>query len=430
MILFLINIIKASVKVTQTKASLIKTFYVGIALTGLVGFSQLSMASGSHHAEQTEHTEIKGPNGGKLLSDEDFSVEVTIFESGIPPEMRIFAYQNETEIVPEKVELTVTLDRLGGVQDIIQFTPERNYLVGDKEVIEPHSFDVTIKAQFQGKSYHWHYDNHEGRAEISDRLIKLSAIETENITPQTLEFTDTLFGVISVPQNKKFQLHAPYPGLVEKINVNVGDKVVKGQRLATLHNTQTLQNYYLESPTNGEISGVFSNTGDRADENAILEIIDLSEVWVDLSAFPENIERLSKGQNVIVYDLHHHERVKTKIDYIAPQMTGGHIARARAVMKNPDGHWRPGMHIKADIEIENRPVDLAVKVNAIQSFRDMPVVFAKFGNTFEVRMVQLGESDGEYVEVLGGIAPGTEYVTGNSFLLKAEVLKDGASHDH
>jgi cobalt-zinc-cadmium efflux system membrane fusion protein len=60
----------------------------------------------------------------------------------------------------------------------------------------------------------------------------------------------------------------------------------------------------------------------------------------------------------------------------------------------------------------------------------MPVVFAKYGNTFEVRMVELGESNGEYVEVLSGIKPGTEYVTENSFLLKADVLKDGASHDH
>jgi len=38
--------------------------------------------------------------------------------------------------------------------------------------------------------------------------------------------------------------------------------------------------------------------------------------------------------------------------------------------------------------------------------------------------------DDEYIEVLGGLQPNTEYVTENSFLLKADVLKDGASHDH
>ena len=73
---------------------------------------------------------------------------------------------------------------------------------------------------------------------------------------------------------------------------------------------------------------------------------------------------------------------------------------------------------------------LAIKASALQSFRDMPVVFAKYGNEFEVRMVELGESNGDTIEVLGGLKPGTEYVTGNSFLIKADILKDGASHDH
>jgi len=80
--------------------------------------------------------------------------------------------------------------------------------------------------------------------------------------------------------------------------------------------------------------------------------------------------------------------------------------------------------------IEQAKVAVAVKRSALQTFRDMPVVFGKFGNVFEVRMVQLGRQDNEYVEVTGGLQPETEYVTNNSYLLKAEVLKDGASHDH
>ncbi|CAN8142740.1 hypothetical protein THIOSC15_730015 [uncultured Thiomicrorhabdus sp.] len=45
-------------------------------------------------------------------------------------------------------------------------------------------------------------------------------------------------------------------------------------------------------------------------------------------------------------------------------------------------------------------------------------------------MLELGEEDENYIEVLGGIEPGTEYATENSFLVKADALKDGASHDH
>ena len=389
------------------------------------------LASGDHgggheHAEE----EARGPNGGRLLSDGDLSIEIKIVEAGIPPEMRVFSYWKGELIQPQKMALQMTLDRLGGIQDPISFSPEKDYLVGDLEIVEPHSFDVTVMAFFQKKNYHWHFASHEGRAEISDRLLKKSNIQIEKIGPQNLIFNETLFGVIEVPQDKQFKLHAPYSGLVKSILVKPGEKVIKGQQVAILFNSKTLTEYPLVSPASGEVTQINLNTGDNVSEAAIVEIVDLSEVWVNLSAFPENIEKLALGQKVTVYDLHHHEIQSSVISYIAPKMTGGHIARARTVIRNTDGHWRPGMHVKADIETNSKQVSLAVKTSAIQSFREMPVVFAKFGNVFEVRMLELGEQAGDYVEVLSGIRPGTEYVTNNSFLLKAEVLKDGASHDH
>ena len=80
--------------------------------------------------------------------------------------------------------------------------------------------------------------------------------------------------------------------------------------------------------------------------------------------------------------------------------------------------------------IEKKTVPLAVRREAIQSFRDMPVVFARFDEKYEVRMIKQGMSGADYVEVTGGLEPGTEYVTENSFLIKADVLKDGATHGH
>ena len=45
-------------------------------------------------------------------------------------------------------------------------------------------------------------------------------------------------------------------------------------------------------------------------------------------------------------------------------------------------------------------------------------------------MLELGRKDHEWTEVLGGLAAGETYVTDNSFLVKADVEKTGASHDH
>ena len=73
---------------------------------------------------------------------------------------------------------------------------------------------------------------------------------------------------------------------------------------------------------------------------------------------------------------------------------------------------------------------VAVSVDAIQTLRDWSVVVGRYDSYFEIRPLELGRSDGEMVEVLKGLTAGEQYAGGNSFALKAELGKAGASHDH
>jgi cobalt-zinc-cadmium efflux system membrane fusion protein len=75
-------------------------------------------------------------------------------------------------------------------------------------------------------------------------------------------------------------------------------------------------------------------------------------------------------------------------------------------------------------------VPVAVKAEALQTFRDWDVVFLAVGTTFEVRPLELGQRDSEWVEVLSGISAGDRYIAKNSFVVKADVEKSGATHDH
>lgn len=403
-----------------------------VFFTLLLLVNSMVLAATDHdHNDQHEHAEpLEGPHGGRLLENDGIELEITLYEQGIPAEMRVYAYQQGKPIDPQQINLTVTLVRLGDEQNIIDFTAEADYLVGDTTIEEPHSFEVIVEAEYQGKEYHWHYDNFEGRSEIADRLIKLSGLETQIAGPQTLSISNALYGVITVAENRQFRIHAPYPGIIESVLVNTGDKVKKGQALLTVRNQVTLQSYSINSPANGEVTQRNANAGDHSDMGNLLQISDLSRVWVELSMFPADIEQLRVGMPIQVNDLHQHESAETTISYISPKMTAGHIARARAEISNTQGNWRPGMHVNAEVMVEQYPAALAVKRSAIQTYRDMPVVFVRYGNTFEVRMLTLGKQDADYVEVLSGLKPGSEYVTTNSFLLKAEVLKAGATHDH
>jgi membrane fusion protein, heavy metal efflux system len=121
---------------------------------------------------------------------------------------------------------------------------------------------------------------------------------------------------------------------------------------------------------------------------------------------------------------------ETVVDALLPLATRGQSVVVRASLPNPDGRWRPGMTVTAHVIVAEKPVPIAVKESGLQRFRDFTVVFAQVGETYEVRMLELGDRDGENVEVLAGIKPGTRYVAEQSYLIKADIEKSGASHDH
>jgi cobalt-zinc-cadmium efflux system membrane fusion protein len=88
------------------------------------------------------------------------------------------------------------------------------------------------------------------------------------------------------------------------------------------------------------------------------------------------------------------------------------------------------MAMRGRLIVNEQSVPLAVRTEAIQPFRDFQVVYARYGNAYEVRMLELGRKGAEFTEVLAGIEPGTPYVTASSFLVRADIEKSGASHDH
>ena len=100
------------------------------------------------------------------------------------------------------------------------------------------------------------------------------------------------------------------------------------------------------------------------------------------------------------------------------------------MLPNPGGRWRPGQFVEVDLATAVYDVPLAGRTDAIQDFRDFRVVYARHDGQFEVRMLQLGVSDSTYTEVLGGIRPGEPYAATNSFIVKADIGKSGATHDH
>ncbi|NRQ43849.1 efflux RND transporter periplasmic adaptor subunit [Rheinheimera sp. YQF-2] len=272
--------------------------------------------------------------------------------------------------------------------------------------------------------------HNEIHIELSSRMQQLNNITTEVAGKRTLVQNTALFGVIKAMPTAQYQIRAPYAGTLQQILVQQGDSVSKDQLLARISNAATLKPYAIHAPADGVVAERYFNDHELIRDEVLLRIIDYSKVYVELSAFPNDINRLQSGMPLTVFSLHHDQSAGSNISYIAPQMTEGHIARARAVLNNQSGYWRPGMHIKALVQSAEIPVALAVKKQAVQRLDGKQVIFVRDGNVFTATMPEFGREDEEYIEVLSGLQPGTEYATDNSFVLKADVLKSGASHAH
>ena len=387
------------------------------------------MGHDDHHHEENEEVE-KGPKGGRLLKQGDFALEITLFEKGVPPEFHLYSYYAGEAINPDEVSVVIKLSRLDGQVDTFNFRAQNNYLLGDGVVTEPHSFDVSVNATYKDKQYQWQYENYEGRVQIGKDIAIASGIKTDLATAKTIHETLKLTGRIEVDPNRLSQVRARFPGVVKKVKRELGEQVQKDDVLAEIQSNESLQTYQLIAPINGIIVQRDIQPGENTGETPLFIIADLSTVWAELDVFNKDIARVQKGHHVTLETLDG-SQIEGKISWLSPMIAhASQSIQARVVLANSTLTFKPGQFIRGQVTVAEHKVELAVKQSAIQSFRDFQVVFAKVNDTYEVRMLELGRQDNEWIEVLGGLKPGTEYVTENSYLIKADIEKSGASHDH
>jgi len=392
--------------------------------------SEQVVSSHDEHAEETEVEPEKGPHHGRLLKDGDFTLELAIFETGVPPEFRAWATKGGQSISPNEVELNIKLSRLGGKVDDINFTQHGDALRGDTVIYEPHSFVVSITATYKGTSHRWEYDNFEGRTNIETAVAEALEIGTSVAGSVVMQETLSVFGQIAANNERRRNITARFDGMVKSVLVSQGEWVRKGQTLATVESNESLQRFSIVSPIDGIITQRDVNTGEQTNGRQLFSVLDNRAVWAELSVFPSDLAQVKMGAKVTIRDSTSDYVAEGKVTYINLLAEADQSVKVRVVLDNTTGQLRPGKHISGNITIRDHTAALAVKRTGLQSFRDFTVVYAQIGEQYEVRMLELGLQAGEWAEVLGGLEPGTRYVSENSYVIKADIEKTGASHDH
>jgi len=455
------------------------------------------------HAHETPPPEFPhGPHGGKLFTQGDYSVEVTIFEQGTAPHFRLYTYSDGEPLEPDASDISMQIERLGRVPETIRFHPGSGYFESDQVIHEPHSFKATIHAEHAGNRYEFSYEQVEARVAMTARQIELNGIELLTAGPARIKSTLNLMGEIRLNADRTVHVVPRLGGLVEAVSANAGDSVKKGQVLAVissqslaeqrselmaaqrrlelarttlarekqlweekispeqdyLNARQAMQQAEIEvqsarqklaaigsnatsgnltrhevrSPIDGVVTEKQVAIGQVVSENSMIFVVaDLSTVWAELTVYAKDLPIIRTGQQVTVRAGAFDAQATGTVSYIGSLV--GNEARttsARMVLPNAEGLWRPGLPVNVEVIAEETSVPLAVAEEGLQSLNDWTVVFGRVGEHFEARPLKLGRRDGHYAEVLEGLLPGERYAAKNSFLIKAELGKASATHDH
>jgi len=398
----------------------------------LVLLSLLITAGCGARVEHTEEVaEAKGAHNGRLLKDGPYMVELAIFEEGVPPEFRAWSYRDGKSVQMSPGDLRVALTRLGGITDTHEFEVQGDHLRSRAEVYEPHSFDVEVNATLDGRSLAWKYESHEGRTTIAADVAKEAGLVVAPAGAGDIRDEHEVQGLLTTVEGRYARVVARFAGPVRSVQASVGDTVRAGQALAVVESNTSLSNYTIAAPIAGTVLSRDVSVGDLAGTQPLFEIADLSRLWVDLHLFGTDAQHITPGLPVEVVRLSDGAISRTKLDRILPgTATASQSTVARATLVNEDGRWRPGAAVRARVTVAEQPVALMVPISALQRFRDWDVVFIREGDIYEARPIELGRRDGQHVEVTAGLRMGDQVVVEQSYLVKADIEKSGASHDH
>lgn len=282
---------------------------------------------------------------------------------------------------------------------------------------------------------HAHGEAEEGDADgtvIAADIAEASGIRVAPAAAGTIADEHEVQGLLTPVDGRVAQVAARYPGPIRSLAVNVGDRVRAGQTLATVESNLSLSSYSVNAPIPGVVLARNASIGGIAAEGTpLFEIADLSSLWVDLHIFGSDAGHIVPGAPVTVTRLSDGATARTTLERVLPgTATASQSTVARAVLDNDDGLWRPGSAVKARITVEQQPAALVVPLAALQVLEGRDVVFVRDGDRYAAHPVRLGKRDGRQVEVLEGLDAGDAVVVEQSYLIKADIEKAGASHEH
>ena len=200
--------------------------------------------------------------------------------------------------------------------------------------------------------------------------------------------------------------------------------------------SEVLTEFNITAPFDGKIIEKDITLGELLQEDTVAFVIaDLSTVWVDLSIYQKDLPFVREGQSVVIAPGRGIPYVEGTISYLSPVITEEtRTALARVILPNPEGYFRPGLFITANLVGEEIPVSLQVNKSALQNLEGETCVFIKYLDGFKSQPVTVGRTSKTHAEITSGLKAGQSYVANGAFEIKAKIITSTmdshAGHGH
>jgi len=311
---------------------------------------------------------------------------------------------------------------------------------GHDEDIE-HRAEEQDKHEDPGEHEEGDTDLHEGESDATVRLSsrgqELGGIKVAKVAKVVVGRSVVLPGEVGFNEDLRVHVTPRYGCVIREMHATLGTRVEKDDVLAVVESNENLTSYEVRAPLSGRVVAREGAVGAYAsEETTLFTVADLSTVWIDLVVYPRHLADVREGARAVVRSVGSPQSATGTISYVAPVFDRERrVALARVVLPNPDGQWRPGMFVRAEVSVGGGDQVTAVESEAVQRLDEKAVVFVPVGDSlFRAVPVTVGATGPTHTEIKAGLVPGDAYVAAGAFELKAKLVTSSlgghAGHGH
>jgi cobalt-zinc-cadmium efflux system membrane fusion protein len=228
---------------------------------------------------------------------------------------------------------------------------------------------------------------------------------------------------------------------VAEANLNAAEKKLhvlgfsedQVKSIAETHQINPIISLY--SPISGKIIEHNAILGAMVDqETEILTIMDPTVLCIHAEIYERDISKIRIGQEVEAsVPAYPGETFQGKISFISDVLNEEtRTITVRSEVENQEYKLKPGMFADIKIFLNHQIDSLVLPKEAVLDEKDENIVFLKADGKYLPRIIKTGVRNGNFVEILEGVAEGDEVVTKGNFQLKSklydEILKKAGIH--